>query len=308
MKPPEEKRENREPGIATGISRDVERRLRPSEVEAVLRRSAELNSRRWSRLRNEGGGSTVSGEVVVQVAASAGIPEDDARRALQEVFSRKAADPPSYQRTLLGSARVRAVREVEHPADQTSEYLEELLRRDAELKLRHKSEGVTVWEPGSAGGMMRRTLDISADRPLLKTRSVELVVEESGDERRCTVDFIADLSNQRSEQTSLAVLIGVTLALMFFLAGIQNPVFLLGVIPALLAPSGAFRLAFMKSRHDTLRVLDALQDAAETGIPKEIRPAERPVRNTGQIQGLEPIPRFVPKDPEKEKNDPPGDV
>ncbi|MGI8648890.1 MAG: hypothetical protein ACR2KW_00700 [Rubrobacter sp.] len=285
--------------------KDTERRLRPSEVEAVLRRSAELNARRWSKLRQEG--STVSSEVVVQVAASAGIPEEDARRALLEISNRKAADPPSYQRTLLGPARVRAVREVEHPAEQTSEYLEELLRREAELKLRYKADGVSVWDPGSSGSVMRRTLDLSADRPLLKTRCVELLVEEA-DEERCRVDFIADLSNRRAEQASLAILLGITFALMFFLAGIQNPMFFLGVIPALFIPAGGFRLAYTKSRHDTMRVLDALQDAAEAGIPKEFRPTEqRGSRQAGEIQGLKPIPRFVPKNSEEKDQEQPNE-
>ncbi len=274
--------------------RSPERKLRPSELEAVLRRSSQLNSLRWSRTRKDG--PVISPQVAAQVAAAAGIPEEDVRRALGELFTRKAADPPSLHRTLLGPARVRAVRDIPHPAWQTNEFLEELLHRDAELKLRYRSGGASVWEPGSAGSVMRRTLDISADRPLLKTRNVELMIEET-DEGRCAVDFIADLSNQRSEQASLAVLLGVTFAVMFLLAGIQNPLFLLGIVPALLAPAGGFRLAYAKSRHDTLRVLDALQDAAEAGMPREPRPSERGPRRPGEIQGLKPIPRFVPQNP-----------
>lgn len=296
MKQPEENRYPASP------SRDADRRLRPAEVEAVLRRAAELNARRWGRLGQEG--STISPEIVVQVAASAGIPEEDARRALQEIFSRKAADPPNYQRSLLGPSRVRVVREIEHPATLTEGYLEDLLRRDAELKLRYKADGVSVWDPGSSGSAMRRALDLSADRPLLKTRCVELVVEEA-DEGRCTVDFIADLSNQRSEQVSLAVLLGVTLAAMFLLAGIQNPVFLLGVIPALLAPAGGFRLAYAKSRHDTLRVLDALHDAARIGPPEESRSPDRGLSPPSGIQGLKPIPRFTPQKLDGQSRDEP---
>ncbi len=267
-------------------------RLKPAEVEAVLRRSAQLNSRRWSRLKQES--SSVSSEVVVQVAAAAGIPEEDVRRAVFEVSSEKAADPMGYQRMLLGPARMRAVREVEHPSRETSEYLEEAMRSEEGMKLRYKSNGASLWDAGDTVGLMRRALDLSGEKPLLKTRSVELLVEEVENDR-CTVDVIADISNQRAEYISLAGILGVTFALLFFLAGVQNGLFLLGVIPALAAPLGGFRLAFMKTSADMRRSLDRLLDAAETGPPREHAP-ERGGRRPGQIQGLKPIPRFVPQE------------
>lgn len=264
-------------------------RLKPAEVEAVLRRSAQLNSRRWSRLRQES--PSVSSEVVVQVAAAAGIPEEDVRRAVFELSSEKAADPMGYQRMLLGPARMRAVREIEHPARETSEYLEEAMRSEEGMKLRYKSNGASLWDTGDTVGLMRRALDLSGEKPLLKTRSVELLVEEVENDR-CAVDVIADISNQRAEYISLAGILGVTFALLFFLAGVQNGLFLLGVIPALAAPLGGFRLAFMKTSADMRRSLDRLLDAAEKGPPKQA-PDNRGNRPPGQIQGLKPIPRFV---------------
>lgn len=267
-------------------------RLRPAEVEAVLRRSAQLNSRRWSRLRQES--PSVSAEVVVQVAAAAGIPEEDVRRAVFEVISEKAADPMNYQRMLLGPARMRAVREIKHPARETSEYLEEAMRSEEGIKLRYKSNGASLWDAGDTVGLMRRALDLSGEKPLLKTRSVELLVEEV-EHDLCTVDVIADISNQRAEYISLAGILGVTFALLFFLAGVQNGLFLLGVIPALAAPLGGFRLAFMKTSADMRRSLDRLLDAAEKGPPRENVP-DRGNRRPGQIQGLKPIPRFVPQE------------
>jgi hypothetical protein len=264
-------------------------RLKPAEVEAVLRRSAQLNSRRWGRMKQKN--PSVSAEVVVQVAAAAGIPEEDVRRAVFEVSSEKAADPMNYHRMLLGPARVRAVREVEHPARETSEYLEEAMRSEEGMKLRYKSDGASLWDAGDTVGLMRRALDLSGEKPLLKTRSVELLVEEV-EHDRCTVDIIADISNQRAEYLSLAGILGVTFALLFFLAGVQNGLFLLGVIPALAAPLGGFRLAFMKTSADMRRSLDRLLDAAEKGPTREYAP-DRKNRPPGQIQGLKPIPRFV---------------
>jgi len=264
-------------------------RLKPAEVEAVLRRSAQLNSRRWGRLRQES--TSVSTEVVVKVAEAAGIPEADVRRAVFEVSSEKAADPMNYHRTLLGPARMRAVREIEHPARETSEYLEEVMRSEEGMKLRYKSNGASLWDTGDTVGLMRRALDMSGEKPLLKTRSVELLVEEV-EHDRCTVDVIADISNQRAEYISLAGILGVTFALLFFLAGVQNGLFLLGVIPALAAPLGGFRLAFMKTSGDMRRSLDWLLDAAEKGPPREDTP-NRGNRRPGRIQSLKPIPRFV---------------
>ncbi|MBA2693311.1 MAG: hypothetical protein H0U65_12625 [Rubrobacter sp.] len=264
-------------------------RLKPAEVEAVLRRSAQLNSRRWGRMKQNN--PSVSAEVVVQVAAAAGIPEEDVRRAVFEVSSEKAADPMNYHRMLLGPARMRAVREIEYPSRETSEYLEEAMRSEEGMKLRYKSDGASLWDTGDTVGLMRRALDLSGEKPLLKTRSVELLVEEV-EKDRCTVDVIADISNQRAEYISLAGILGVTFALLFFLAGVQNGLFLLGVIPALAAPLGGFRLAFMKTSADMRRSLDRLLDAAEKGPPRENTP-DRRSRPPGQIQGLKPIPRFV---------------
>jgi hypothetical protein len=276
------------------MAKNADNRLKPAEVEAVLRRSAQLNSRRWSRLRQEH--PSVPVDVVVKAAEVAGIPEEDVRRAVFEVFSEKAADPMNYHRTALGPARMRAVREIKHPARETSEYLEEVLRSEEGMKLRYKSNGASLWDAGDTVGLMRRALDLSGEKPLLKTRSVEVLVEEV-EQDRCAVDVIADISNQRAEYISLAGILGVTFALLFFLAGVQNGLFLLGVIPALVAPLGGFRLAFMKTSADMRRSLDRLLDAAEAGPPREHTP-ERGPRKPGQIKSLKPIPRFVPQEKE----------
>src|SRR3712207_9218936 len=84
-------------------------------------------------------------------------------------------------------------------------------------------------------GAVRRALDFSGHRALLKTHSVELRVEEI-DENRCDANLTADLSNQRGEYLSLGGILGATLAVLFMLAGFQNPLFLLGVPPAVAAP------------------------------------------------------------------------
>ena len=269
------------------------KRLRPAEVEMILRRAAELNARRWSRDSNDT--PSVSPEVLVQVAAAAGIPEQDVRRAMWDLASEKTAEPHTLGWKLYGPARLRAVREVERPSERTREYLESLLRLEQGLKLRRKTEASSLWDSGDMLGVVRRTLDFSGHRALLKTHSVELRVEEV-DEDRCGANLTADLSNQRGEYLSLGGLIGATLAVLFVLAGFQNPLFFLGVLPALAAPGFGFRFAYRKACAEIRRTLEDLLDAAEEGPPQEEEePPDRGDRPPGQIRGLKPIPRFAPQ-------------
>jgi hypothetical protein len=148
----------------------------------ILRRASELNSRRWTR--NSSDTPSVSPEVLVQVAAAAGIPEQDVRRAMWDMASERTAEPRSFARKFYGPARLRAVRGLERPAERTREYLEGLLRLQQGLKLRRKTEVGSLWDSGDELGVVRRTLDFSGDRTLLKARLVELRVEGLGEERR----------------------------------------------------------------------------------------------------------------------------
>jgi hypothetical protein len=269
------------------------KRLRPAEVEMILRRASELNARRWSRDSHDT--PSISPEVLVQVAAAAGIPEQDVRRAMWDLASEKTAEPHTLGWKFYGPARLRAVREVERAPERTREYLESLLRLEQGLKLRRKTEASSLWDSGDMLGVVRRTLDFSGRRALLKTHSVELRVEEI-DEDRCGANLTADLSNQRGEYLSLGGLIGATLAVLFVLAGFQNPLFFLGVPPALAAPGFGFRFAYRRACAEIRRTLEDLLDAAEEGPPQEEEePPDRGDRPPGQIRGLKPIPRFAPQ-------------
>jgi hypothetical protein len=274
-----------------------DRRLRPAEVEMILRRASELSSRRWRRGSDKT--PSVSPEVLVQVAAAAGIPEQDVRRAMWDMASEKTAEPRSFARRFYGPSRLRAVRDVERPAESTNEDLEGLLRLEQGLKLRRKTELGSLWDPGDELGVVRRTLDFSGNRTLLKAGGVELRVEEIG-EARCEASLTADLSNQRGEYLSLAGILGATLAVLFVLAGMQSPLFLLGFVPAFAAPVFGFRFAYGRACREIRRALDDLLDAVEVGQPKQEVPRDNPDRPPGLIKGLEPIPRFVPNKDKKE--------
>jgi hypothetical protein len=272
------------------MAENTERRLRPAEVEMILRRASELNARRWERGSEDV--PSVSPEVLVQVAAAAGIPEQDVRRAMWDLVSEKTAEPHSLAWKLYGPARLRAVREVDRPAGRTREHLEGLLRLEQGLKVRRKTEMGSLWDPGDELGMVRRTLDFSGDRTLLKTRSVELRVDAI-DEERCAANLTADVSNQRAEYLSLGGILGATLAALFVLAGMQNGLFLLGVLPALAAPAFCFRVAYRRTTIDIRRALDDLLDAVEQDPSQEEQAPDRGDRQPGSIKGLKPIPRFT---------------
>jgi len=275
------------------MANEPSKRLRPAEVEMILRRAAELNARRWSRDSYDV--PSISPEVLVQVAAAAGIPERDVRRAMWDLASEKTAEPHTFAWKFYGPARLRAVREVERPPESTREYLESLLRLEQGLKLRRKTEASSLWDSGDMLGVVRRTLDFSGRRALLKTHLVELRVEEI-DEDRCDANLTADLSNQRGEYISLGGILGATLAVLFVLAGAQNPLFLLGAPPALAAPGFGFRFAYRRACGEIRRSLEDLLDAAEEGPPQEQEePPERGDRPPGHIRGLKPIPRFAPQ-------------
>ena len=268
------------------------KRLRPAEVEMILRRAAELNSRR--RVTEETEATSISPEVLVQVAAAAGIPEQDVRRAMWDLASEKTAEPHTFAWKFYGPARLRAIRELDRPEEQTREHLEHLLRLNQGLKLRRKTEASSLWDPGDELGVVRRALDFSGDRALLKAQSVELRVEDiEGD--GCGANLTADLSNQRGEYLSLGGILGVTLAVLFVLAGAQSPIFFLGVLPALIAPAIGFKLAYQRACSEMRRTLDYLLDSAEDGPDGEEPAPDRGDRPPGQIRGLKPIPRFAPQ-------------
>jgi hypothetical protein len=270
-----------------------DKRLRPAEVELILRRASELNARRWDRGSYEA--PSVSPEVLVQVAAAAGIPEQDVRRAMWDMVSEKTAEPHSFAWRFFGPARLRVVRE--RSAGRTREHLEGLLRLEQGLKLRRKTEAGSLWDAGDELGMVRRTLDFSGRRTLLKARDVELRVEAVEDER-CGANLTADLSNQRGEYLSLAGILGATLAALFVLAGMQSPLFFLGVLPVLAAPALGFKFAYHRACWEMRRALDDLFDTVEVDLPEEEVTQDRGDRPPGEIRGLKPIPRFTrqPKD------------
>jgi hypothetical protein len=274
---------------------NTENRLTPAEVEIVLRRAAELNAHRKG---SDTFVYSISPEVLVQVAAAAGIAESDVRRALFELFSDRTFEPDTLAWKLYGKSRLKAVREVERPAEATRTRLEDFLRHKQGLKLRRKTEANSLWDAGDPLGTVRRALDFSGHHTLLKVRSLELRVEDVG-YGRSGISLIADVSNQRGEQLSLGGILGATLALPLAIAGVYDLLYFLAVVPAFVAPGLGFKLAYKKTCADVRQALDALLDAAEEEPAREEPSEQPPERNPGQIRSLEPIPKFTAQEEEE---------
>ena len=278
------------------MAKDVEKRLSPAEVEMILRRASELNAR--GRSRGDEESPSVSPEVLVQVAAAAGIPEGHVRRAMWDLASEKTAEPHTLPWKLYGAARLRALREMECPAEPTREHLESMMRVEQGLKLRRQTDACSLYDPGDLVGAVRRTLDFSGHRALLKVQSVELRVEGLED-GRCAANLTADASNQRGEYLSLGLILGATLALLFVFAGFQSPVFFLGVLPALAVPAFGFKLAYDRARTEIRSSLSEMLDAAEKEPARDREPDDWG-EPSGRVHGLDPIPRFAPKQQREE--------
>ncbi len=274
---------------------NTENRLTPAEVEIVLRRAAELNAHRKG---SDTFAYSISPEVLVQVAAAAGIAESDVRRALVELFSDRTFEPDTLACKLYGKSRLKAVREVERPAEATRTRLEDFLRHKQGLKLRRKTEANSLWDAGDPLGTVRRALDFSGHHTLLKARSLELRVEDVG-YGRSGISLIADVSNQRGEQLSLGGILGATLALPLAIAGVYDLLYFLAVVPAFVAPGLGFKLAYKKTCADVRQALDALLDAAEEEPAREEPSEQLAERNPGQIRSLEPIPKFTAQEEEE---------
>jgi hypothetical protein len=267
-----------------------ERRLKPAEVELALRRAAELSARRQEASEAE----PVSEEMLVQVAAAVGIPEADVRRALTDLRSVRPVEPDSLAKKLYGPARLRAAREIPQPPATVQGELESLLRLKQGLKLRHKTGVSSTWDAGDVLGTVRRALDFSEDRALLKVQSVELRVREAGGSRT-EAHLTADASNQRGEYLSLGGILGATLALPAAIAGVYDPLYFLLVPPALAAPGLGFKLAYKKTCAEVRRALDLVLDAAEKTPPDQGTPRGEDASAMSRIRDLNPIPRFTPR-------------
>ena len=245
-------------------------RLGPAQAEAALRRAAELNASSGVR----GGRSrSISPEALAEAADRAGIPKERVHQAISERASGLSMEPRNLSHRIYGYSRIKIERQLGIPARLARERLENLLRVEQGLKLRRSTESGSLWDPGDALGVVRRALDFSGDRPLLKARCIELLVDErSGG---CGVELTADLYEQRGEYLSLAGIIGATLSLPAAIAGVYEPLYLLALPAALVVPGLGFKLAYGSAREEAMSVMEDLIEASEGPVESPVSQRER---------------------------------
>lgn len=258
--------------------------LSPAQAEAVLRRAAELHA---VELRGGGRSRGISPEALAEAADRAGLPKERVRQALSERASGRYAETRTLPHRLYGRSCVKIERQLGVPAWLARERVEHLLRAEQGLKLRRSTESGSLWDPGDALGVLRRALDLPGERPLLKARCIELVVDERPG--GCGVELTADLYEQRGEYLSLAGILGATLSVPAAIAGVYEPLYLLALPPAIAVPGLGFKLAYGSIRDEARSVMEALIEASEQPVET---PANGRERHRGGTQERRQAPRF----------------
>lgn len=259
-------------------------RLTPAQAEAILRRASELHA-----VESRGGGHSrgISPGALAEAADRAGIPKELVRRAISERASGRYAEPRTLPHRLYGHSWIKIERQLDTPSWLARERVEQLLSAEQGLKLRRSTESGSLWDPGDALGVLRRALDLPGERPLLKARCIELVVDERPD--GCGVELTADMHEQRGEYLSLAGILAATLSVPAAIAGVYEPLYLLALPPAMVVPGLGFKLAYGSVREDARSAMEALIEAAQRPVDLPARGRER---HRGGTQERRQAPRF----------------
>lgn len=213
-------------------------RLEPGEVEAVLRRAAELEA------EGDDDPSTVDLVAVTAAAHEVGISEGAVLAALAELRAGVLAPPEARGLDRLGPAAVMAVRELALPPARVSERASAFLRKQWFTPVRDQG-GASVWRP--RGGLLadlRREFDFANTLKLAGVSAVALTVQrvEPPDGRLATsrAQVVAQLGEHRRE-LALRLMVpwpvaGVTIGAVGALAG--APEVALYAVPASAALGG----------------------------------------------------------------------
>jgi hypothetical protein len=181
------------------------RRLTSEQMEAVVRRAVELQSR-----ETDSGDPGITEDELLRIGGELGIGAPHMRRALAEVAVGTPA-PDGAAARFLGAARVGAARAVPGRAEAVRAHIERYLLDAQYLAVLRRLPDVTVYE--KSGGLqveVTRAMDaaraalggrtgprIGAGFDLRSARTVEVAVTPLEDDVSW-VSFTVDLGNQRS--------------------------------------------------------------------------------------------------------------
>lgn len=254
--------------------------LTRQDLEAVIRRAAELEAEAGSRVPELSEGD------VVRIAEEVGLSEVSVRRALAE---RRAGATGGllmdrgWASRLCGPGLVTATRTLDRPSEEVREEIERHFREDESLRLVRRTRGSSLWEPDSGViASIVRSVDLlgSGYQLAKKSQALELSVVPL-DESSCQVTLTADLGKERSGWFwGLGIGMGgaLTTGAGIFIAGLPSlpDIVALGS-PALLALTvGIARQAYMRAVEKMRLILDGFLDRLEHDEPlRSPRPSWR---------------------------------
>src|SRR5690606_31748281 len=185
--------------VPEGRTSRVERRIATEDLEAIVRRAAEIQNRRGGP-----GAAALTEAEVIEIGRQVGLDPENVRRAIAEARAEALAPkaPPRnpFLDALAGDERVEIRRVIAGEPARIQQQLELLLRDREKLEPLRRRLGRSVWE-ASTGAMARleRWLNFSGrEYALAEIRQVDLAVAEV-EPGWSLVTLAGDLGNKRDE-------------------------------------------------------------------------------------------------------------
>jgi hypothetical protein len=243
---------------------DDKRRLTYDEVDAVLRRAAEIEH------APEAGGREVSAEELERMGAEMGLSPAAVRSALVELRGGALArrdEPPTFIDAAFGPSRLELTRTVPGPLDVVVAHVDSFMREQLFRTKRNFGDRL-VWERGEGlFDQLRRGLDFSKRYNLATAREIEtsvLPAEFGPVAGAVEVRFAVDMGPERGDRVRGAFGGGAAVvALSLILGAVVPPPGLFDLIPWAaggLAGSGALYVRGRNAYREALRrVIDGLE-------------------------------------------------
>ena len=263
------------------MSELIPRRLNREDLEAVIRRAADIEAQHSSDALD------LTEDDVVRIAGEVGLSEQSVRRALTEHYAGSSTEALLVERgwasRLCGPALASVTRRIPESADAVQARLERHFRENESLRLVRRLKAGSLWEPESGVvASLVRSVDLFGRGYQLakRARAIEVRVVPL-DEDECQVMLVADLGKERAGWFwGLGIGAGgaaVGTACGIMIGALSLPVAAAAATPALLALSvGLARAGYSRSVEQMRMVLNGLLDRLEHGEPLEVqRPSWR---------------------------------
>jgi hypothetical protein len=176
----------------------IPRRLNREDLEAVIRRAADIDAQYRSDALD------LTEDDVVRIAGEVGLSEQSVRRALAEHYAGASSEALLVERgwasRLCGPALVGVSRRVPENAEAVQARLERHFRENESLRLVRRLRAGSLWEPESGVvASLVRSVDLFGRGYQLakRARAIEVRVIPLDDDE-CQVMLVADLGKERA--------------------------------------------------------------------------------------------------------------